>query len=220
MKPHSYCLIVFSGVSGAGEKDRTAYFMVIFAQDSDSHDPVLSHTFATFIKTTGNGPDKDKYQVEKQTISWLPASLDIRLLRLFPERGTNLGLDETLRWARSRNSRISMWGPYPIQKELYQRALRQVKRLNEGAISFKALDRRFRPDVASNCFHAVSDIDSDNGLLNTGTAHGADASYMVLLHLKRWIIRPEEVHDWVGERLGLTDPGIIRRGFEAEAAAK
>jgi hypothetical protein len=188
---------------------RELYFMIIFSQEGSGHEPWLSHTFATFVKATGTGSDRNQYRLEHHTISWLPASRDVRLLRLGPEPGKNFSREDTLRWARSLNVRISMLGPYQIQKELYERAVRQVQRLNQGKIAYKAIDGRFRPDVASNCFHAISDIDADNGLLQTGTAHGDDASSMVVMHLKRWLIRPEEVHDWVAQRLGVSDSGIV-----------
>lgn len=206
----------FPSVSFA-QTDRKAYFMILFSQDGPGHEPWLSHTFATFIKATGNRADKDHFRLEHHTISWLPASGDVRLLRLRPETGKNFRLKETLKLARSLNTRISMWGPIQIEKKLYQRALRQVKRLNQEKIAYKAIDGRFRPDVASNCFHAISDIDTDNGFLNTGTAHGDEASAMVLMHLRRWLIHPENVHDWVTQRLGLNDSGIVRLKMDSFA---
>jgi hypothetical protein len=199
----------------AGES-RDSYYMMIFAQEGPGHEPWLSHTFATFVKATGSGSNRSQYKIESHTISWLPASRDVRLLRLSPERGKNFSLEETLRWAKSLNLRITMWGPYQIRQELYQRAVQQVKRLDQGKIAYKALDGRFRPEVASNCFHVISDIDTDNGLLNTGTAHGDGATLMVLNHLKRWLIRPEEVHDWAARRIGLNDSNIVRGVFENE----
>jgi len=212
----SFGQIAKKGESSTAQKGE-AYFMIIFSQEGPGHEPWLSHTFATFVKATGAGSDKGQYHLEQHTISWLPASRDIRLLRLRPEPGKNFSSEETLRWARSLNVRISMLGPYQIQKELYERAVRQVQRLNQGKIAFKAIDGRFRPDVASNCFHAIADIDTDNGLLDTGVAHGDAASTMVAMHLKRWLIRPEEVHDWVAQRLGVSDSGIVRLKLETSA---
>jgi hypothetical protein len=196
------------------QTDRDSYYMILFSQEGPGHEPWLSHTFATFIKATGDRSDKKHFRLGHHTISWLPASRDVHLLRLRPEAGKNYTLKETLRLARSLNVRVSMWGPLQIDKELYERAMRQVKRLNEGKVAYKAIDTRFRPDVASNCFHVISDIDADNGLLNTGTAHGDDASSMVLMHLKRWLIHPEKVHEWVTQRLGLTDSSIVRLKME------
>jgi hypothetical protein len=44
------------------------------------------------------------------------------------------------------------------------------------------------PGTASNCIHALSDIDTDTRLLETGTARGEAASYLVLEHLQRSVI--------------------------------
>src|SRR5262245_49603432 len=79
------------------------YFLIIFSQEGPGHEPWLSHTFATFVKATGAGANKGQYHLEHHTISWLPASRDIRLLRLRPETGKNFSLEESLRWARSLN---------------------------------------------------------------------------------------------------------------------
>jgi hypothetical protein len=138
----------------------------------------------------------------------MPQSLDIVILRRRPELGANLDLQSSLRWAESMNSHVSMWGPYQIKKELYDRAVEQEARLNSGRVLYKALDRRFRPGTASNCIHAVSDLDIDNGILHTGPGRGDEASNMVAQHLNRWIIDPEQTHAWVASRLGLTDQPI------------
>jgi hypothetical protein len=132
----------------------------------------------------------------------MPQSLDIVILRRRPEPGTNLDLESSLHWAESRNCRVSMWGPYQIDKELYNRAIKQEARLNSGMVLYKAIDRRFRPGTASNCIHAVSDLDIDHGLLHSGQGRGDRASQQVAQHLKRWMIDPEQTHDWVASRLG------------------
>jgi hypothetical protein len=200
---------------GRGGTANPSYYMILFANEGPGHEPWLSHTFAAFIKATGTGPDMKKYQLETHAISWLPASQDVRLLRP-PERGVNLDLKESLQRGRSLNVRTSMWGPFKIKKELFTRAVRQETRLREGDVAYKALDRRFRPGAATNCFHAISDIDTENGLLDTGLAHGDDATYMVLRHLKRWIIRPQETYDWVARRLGLSKTTIVQRKLQPE----
>ena len=78
---------------------------------------------------------------------------------------------------------------------------------------FKTIDKRFRSEVALNCIHAVSDIDTDRGRLHAGLARGDAASYGVLRHLERWIIRPEQTQPWVSELLGLARYPIIRRDW-------
>ena len=101
-----------------------------------------------------------------------------------------------------------MWGPYQINKDLYDRALKQEARLNSGLVLYKAVDRRFRPGTASNCIHAVADLDMDNGLLHSGQGRGDAASHQVAQHLNRWIIHPEQTHAWVASRLGLNGDSV------------
>jgi hypothetical protein len=46
--------------------------------------------------------------VDVGAISWLPATLDIRPLRLYPEPGVDLGTHETIVYARDDGERVSM----------------------------------------------------------------------------------------------------------------
>jgi hypothetical protein len=199
-------LAVASTPARAQEPD-ASYYMTIFSAQADSRDPRRTHSFATFVKATGTSDSAKDSPVEIHTISWMPQSLDIVILRRRPEPGTNLDLESSLRWAESRSCRVSMWGPYQIDKELYDRAVKQEACLNSGLVLYKAIDRRFRPGMASNCIHAVSDLDIDNGLLHSGQGRGDAASQQVAQHLKRWIIDPEQTHTWVASRLGLKDAG-------------
>ena len=177
------------------------YYMMIFSAQAASREPRRTHSFATFVKATGTGDSAQDYRTEFHTISWMPRSLNIVILRARPEPGVNLDLQSSLRWAESMGCRVSMWGPYQIQKELYDRAVEQEARLNSGGVLYKALDRRFRPGTASNCIHAIADLDIDNGLLRSGQGRGEEASQMVAEHLTRWMIDPGQTHAWVASRL-------------------
>lgn len=186
------------------------YFMIFFASQAEPVVPRNAHTFATFVRcapgaTEINGASSD---AEILTVSWLPASMDIVPIRRTPESGKNFDLAATLNWAKDMNARIVAWGPYEIKKDLFELARQQVERLDRGGIGYKALDLRFRGAGASNCIHAVSDIDTENGLLTTGTAFGEPASYMVLRHLQRWIIDPQKTYPEIVERLKLTDGDV------------
>jgi hypothetical protein len=189
------------------------YYMIIFACQGDDYQPRSSHTFATFVKASKEGSAQDD-RIDAQTISWLPVSLEVVLLRRRPEPGRNVNLDDSLRWAESIGARVSRWGPYEIEKELYDRALKQKARLESGAILFKCIDENFRPATASNCIHAVSDVDMDQGALHVGPNWGDNASRIVAGHLKRWMINPEKTHPWVIDRLGLTDYPMTARTLE------
>jgi hypothetical protein len=190
------------------------YYMIIFSAQNGSNEPRLSHSFATFVKATGTGDSAKDYREESHTISWLPRSLNIVVLRARPEPGTNLDLASSLRWAQSVNCRVSMWGPYQIDKGLYDRAIEQEARLRSGRVLYKAIDARFRPGIASNCIHAVSDLDTDNGLLHAGQGRGDAASHQVARHLRRWIIAPGQTHPWVARRLRLNDHPVSRRDLD------
>jgi hypothetical protein len=181
------------------------YYAIIFATEGDLPLPRYAHTFATFVKATGQGPCSDHYVLEAHTLSWSPASGEVRVARFSPEPGTNLDLAGSLHWARSLDARVSRWGPFQVRKELYDRARAQIARLESGALQYKALDLGLRPYSASNCIHALSDIDADGGLLDTGADYGAEASYQVAHHFLRWMINPYQVHEWVYDRLGLRD---------------
>jgi hypothetical protein len=191
-----------------------SYYLIVFAAQRAPTTPRFSHTFATVVKATENGTDRSKYKIEEHTISWIAKSKEIVLARAKPEPGVNLSLRESLRLAASLEEEISMWGPFEIKKELYDRALKQIDRLDSAKVEYKALDVRFRPETAFNCIHAVSDLDTDKGLLDTGAACGEEASRMVANHLRRWMVRPETTHSWVIKRLGLEDDAITRHDWE------
>ena len=70
------------------------FYVLIFASQSVPRLPAFSHTWATVVRTVGGpGPSPE---LEAHTISWLPATLDIRTFRFTVEPGTNLGLHETI----------------------------------------------------------------------------------------------------------------------------
>ena len=196
------------------QQAKESYYILVFASQAGGNQARLSHTFATFVKATGEHrvPEKDK--IESHTISWFPRSLDIVVVRWWPEEGRNLGLRATLEWAESVGARVSMWGPFAIEEELYDRALAQKARLESRSIQYKAVDEKFRPEEASNCIHAVSDIDRDQGLLHVGRNWGEPASQLVVNHLKRWIINPRQTHQWVRDQIGLQDYPLTVRALE------
>lgn len=65
------------------EITREDYYLILL--DADSGTPNTSHTFATFVKATGKGPNKENDQLEVHTVSWMPASINIMVLRRMPE---------------------------------------------------------------------------------------------------------------------------------------
>jgi hypothetical protein len=64
--------------------------MVVFGSQTDPNWPQFSHTFATFIKEAAKGGSLADEPPDTHTISWLPTSLPIAVLRPVPEPGINL----------------------------------------------------------------------------------------------------------------------------------
>jgi hypothetical protein len=206
-------LCLLSGYARADDR----YFVVVFASQGDINLPRFSHTFATFIKASGQGPRPETYSLETHTISWSPASMVVRAVRFIPEPGVNLDLPASLRWAQTLGAHISRWGPFEIRKELYDMARAHIARLEAGAFEYKTLDLGVRPRIASNCIHAVCDIDQEDGLLNTGVWYGEKASCLVVQHFRRWMINPDLTHTWIYDRLGLKGLPIEQRTCAAQS---
>jgi hypothetical protein len=205
-------ILLLANISCLTARADESYYLIVYGAQRTPNVPKFAHTSATFVKATGEGDDKTKYKIEEHTISWIAKTKDIVVARARPEPGVNLSLKDSLELAAALEERVSMWGPFEIKKDLYDRALKQIDRLESGKVAYKALDIRFRPETASNCIHAVSDVDADNGLLDTGTACGDEASRMVADHLARWMIKPEKTHEWVSKQLGLGDAVTRRSG--------
>jgi hypothetical protein len=182
------------------------YYLLMFASQNGSNQVRFAHTFAAFVKGRGPAPDSAKCEIaEIHTISWVPQTLDVVLLRRRPEPGTNLNLKDSMRWARSVGAMVSLWGPYQVQKEFYDRAVEQETRLNSGGVQYKAIDEELRPALASNCIHAVCDIDTEGGLLHVGRLWGKPASRLVLNHFRRRILDSQKTYPWLSERMELTN---------------
>jgi hypothetical protein len=173
--------------------------MVVYGAQECGNHPETSHCFATFARMGAGG------RVELQHINWF----SIRghqtgwTYALFepdgqptrPEPGENRPTREALLLARQGGLRIARWGPYEIERGLFERATRQIDLL-EGRIPgrrvlYKALDLGYRSDAsmirAMNCVHAISDIDREPALLRTWTSYGDEAARKIVRHLGRWV---------------------------------
>jgi hypothetical protein len=210
----SLCAIAFAALwmappARAGE----AYYLLMFASQRVPNNPNNAHTFATFVRVCweGDGPCPSDATFEAHTISWLPANLVIRVQAICAETGHNFGLHETIRFLQDQGERLSLWGPYLIEPELFERAMRRKARLESGSIRYKA-DDAFRNDSrVSNCIHAVSAVAEGPRLVVLEPGYGEMASYVVLRKLTRWIIDPNTPHYQVSSALGLDQYPIIYR---------
>lgn len=208
----AFILLLSPVVGRAGD----TYYLIVFGSQRIPNNPNYSHSFATFVRSSC--PDAPSGRaataLESHTISWLPATGEVRTLALTPECGRNFGLDETLALALNNKERVSLWGPYEIQPELYYRALRRIEQLESGQVLYKANDSGRRSNEVSNCIHAISAVTQGLRLRVASPGWGQVASYAVLLRLEPWVIDLEQTHDWVVGALGLDAYPIIYRSWE------
>ena len=73
------------------------YFAMIFGSESQPKRLRYTHTWATLVRAVGEGPDLNSYALEQNTISWLPTTLEVRVLRP--------GLSRESTWTCTRRSR-------------------------------------------------------------------------------------------------------------------
>jgi hypothetical protein len=211
LRPALLALVVSSALAGPAPAAERCYLLV-FGSQSQPAFVRYTHTYGTFVRACGDGPDPSAWLLEEVTISWLPRSLVLHPLSPISQEGVNLGLHDTLRYALDNRECITLWGPYEICPELFYKAVRRKAYLEAGKPDYNVVDRIRRP-VVLDCIHALSGVDHDPGRFHTRTAYGEIASYFVLHHFGRWIIQPETTHDWLLERLCLGGYPIQRRGY-------
>lgn len=208
------CLLFGSftaGQAAAGE----VYFMAVFgAQRPVVNLPDHAHSFAVFLRGCGQGPDITRYQYDFVIISWLPKTLEVRTLAVLPEPGVNLDLHTTIRWAQDDRLKIAVWGPYQIDADLYQRAVRQTQVLASGQVKYKAVDTGYPSDEVSNCIHAIGELAGTPRIRIASPGWGHYASYYLTLRLRPWIIDEQHTHDWLLDGLGIGHCDIERRGLD------
>lgn len=179
------------------------YYLLLFGTQTEPVAIRFTHTFALFVKATGDRANLDGLSLETQTISWMPSSLSIRVLSSIPEPGVNLSLKDSLDWGDSVRAHTTMYGPYEVKRELYDMAARQVSKLSDGSMQYLCNDRRFRGAGATNCIHAVADLDSTQPPLATGRQCGNAATIAVLDHFNRYLLPTQESNQWLCDRVGL-----------------
>ncbi len=153
-------LIALLGVAAtmSDAKADEFYYAMIFGSQSKPKLLQYTHTWATFMRAVGEGPDASNYTVYQHTISWLPQSLDVRTWSMLPEPGVNLDLYQTLEAVYRDREHVTMWGPFRIHPLVYQRSLGVKQILDSGAAEYRAISTP-RNLLVSDCIHAVAAVD-------------------------------------------------------------
>src|SRR3954447_5202528 len=130
--------IVLSSATSTGAA-ADSYYVLIFGSQSQPKRLRYTHTWATFVRAVGEGPDPSGWAVEQHTISWLPRTLDVRVWNPSPEPGIILDLYQTLGAVRAHSEHVTLWGPFVITPDLYERSLRIDQILQGGAVQYRAI---------------------------------------------------------------------------------
>ena len=134
------------------------YYVTLFGGQGDLFRPRTAHTWATFVRTAVD-PSGERV-VAEDTISWLPATLNVRPFALCAERGVNLTLRQTFAFMGThRRQRVSAWGPYEITADRYSQAMSQKALLESGAIQYHSLGLLGRRPDVNHCIDGVTQID-------------------------------------------------------------
>jgi hypothetical protein len=191
-----------------------SYYVIVFgSQRPVINQPDHTHSWAVFVRVVGD-PCQPGAQIDHFHVSWLPATLIVRPLKIHPEPGVNLELHRTINWALDDRQCISMWGPYQIDKCLYDSAVAKFMRLESGAVRYKAADFGYDSAYVSNCIHALADISQGPRLRIGQPGWGESASYFITLTYRPFIIDDNRTHDWLLAPLGLTQYHFTRRDLE------
>ena len=194
------------------------YFILVFGSQSTPKQPKYTHTWATVVKVTGcDGPGAPT--VEEQTISWMPASLDIHPNSFRVEQGANLALHFTIEEMLRHDERVSVWGPYEVGPGLHHRFLVQKGFMDSGQVGYQCIDsigEAARCGNGCDCIHAVTDMDplfARNRYPLSYFGEAASRHVVHQIHIRPIIICPEKDHGWLLPMLGLDKYPIIRRNY-------
>lgn len=215
MKHHFWLsLTAFFGWACAPVLAQESYYVIVYgAQRPIINQPSLTHSWATFIRVSGEA-GTPAVKIDSFTVSWLPATLEVRPLKLHPEPGVNLDVHPSFQWAQDNCLRVSMWGPYQIDKCLYDRAVFKFSRLENGEVRYKAADIGYDSYYVCNCIHALADIAQGPRLRIGQPGWGETASYFITLTYRPFIIDDGRTHAWLLGPLGLEGYRVVRRDLE------
>jgi hypothetical protein len=195
------------------------YYLLIWSAQRVPKSPAYAHSFVTVVHTLE--PEEAPLQIlDAHTISWLPATLKIRVYAHHPEPGVNLTLRETLDYACMNRERVSLWGPYECRTSHYRRFLVQKEFLETSGVGYQCNDNwgeTARIGDGTNCIHAITDKDPEFGRDNYPMIWFGDAASEHIAYRLRnrgTILEPAVTHDEVLAALGLGDYPIRRRQFD------
>jgi hypothetical protein len=176
------------------------YFLLVFGAERTSRSVDHAHSFASFVKRSESPAGAT---LDVRTISWLPAKLPVRTLKIRPEAGHNYELHETIRLLQADCQRVSVWGPFEIRPELFEKAGCRIRELESGRLKYKSYDGFFHSAKVVNCIHALTGLVERDRVHILSPGWGDVASHHVAELLTPWMTDRCATHDHVARELGL-----------------
>lgn len=199
-------LVVTTGVARGDDR----YYAIVFGSQSHPKLLRLTHSWITFVRVSGESADPNALWVGHHSISWLPATLDIKVWSPTPEPGVNLDVYQTLQFVKGQGQSVTAWGPFQITPEVYQKSLDVMATLESGRAQYRAISGR-RNLLIADCIHAVAAIDPEFGrdhypLIRVGKPASRHIAREMVL---RGHFDQKQVDaPWLIPRLGLDSRGI------------
>jgi hypothetical protein len=191
------------------------FFITLFGSQSTARIPRRTHSWGTVLHVIEQGKGRPPL-VEAHTISWLPATLEIRpSLRVVP--GVNLSLQETLRYVLAQGEHVSQWGPYECKANLYYRFLVQKDFLESGRVGYQLVDtvgEAARRGNGCDCIHAMTDMDPEFSRDRYPLIrYGNSATRFVVRECRQRdvLINPDQTHAWLNAYLNLDSYPVRHR---------
>jgi hypothetical protein len=198
------------------------YFLLIFGSQSTPKTPKYTHSWACVARVTGcDGPGAPT--VEQHTISWMPASLDIRPWSFKVEPGANLDLHFTIEEMLRHDERVSMWGPYEVGPGHFYRFSIQKVFMESGKVGYQCIDsvgEAGRTGHGCDCIHAVTDMDPQFDRERYPLRYFGEAASRHIVEqvqTRPIIMCPEADHSWLLPLLGLDKYPITRRCYHGRS---
>ena len=192
------------------------FFIIVFSSECKPVRPKYTHCWATLVKAT-DSPGPHTCTVEESTISWMPASLELRPWSFRVEPGVNLPLRFTIEEMLRNREEIAFWGPYEVGPGFAYRFELHKAFMESGHVGYQVIDSvgdAGRCGAACNCIHAITDMDPVFDRRRYPLAYfGHSASWNIVreLHARPMIINPDADHAWLLARLGLDRYPMERR---------
>ena len=197
--------------------DGERYFVMIFGSESKPKRAKYTHTWGSVIRVTDCESGSPK--IEEHTISWMPATLEIRPVSRTVEPGVNLGLKFTIEEMLRNDEHVAMYGPYETGPGFYQRFLTQKAFMESGKVGYQCIDsfgEAARCGNGSDCIHAITDMDPSYSRNHYPLSfYGIAASRNVVreIHTRPVIKCPSADHSWLIPLLEIDKYKIERKTY-------